>query len=195
MSARIMLMVMVGSLTAAPPGYSQASATSPNALSTFSEVARYLVDHGGVIQVPVKGRVNHSIKKDAPTFALPQGATSAVLLRLPEYQSPYAMTITSYRQGLGRTTEVFIPSGLFFDAAFQQLGEFGEERLAGKAESLAVEIDFGDTSRNARYLLLYTRGALVGQRLEMRGGGLVGFGSRLERSLEAKLQVETRTPK
>ena len=195
MPARIILLVIVGSLTAAPPGYSQASANNQNVPQTPSEVARFLVDQGAVVQVPVKGKVNHSIKKEAPTFAMPQGATSTVLLRLPEYQSPYVMTITSYKKGFGRTTEIFIPSGFYFDSAFQQLGEFGEERLAGKVESLAAEFDFDDTSRNARYLLLYTRGDLVGQRLGMRGDllGRVSSGLfRLERSLEAKLQVETK---
>ena len=48
-----------------------------------------MVDHKSVLQVPVKGKIKQSIKKDAPTFAMPEGLTPVLLLRLPEYQKPY----------------------------------------------------------------------------------------------------------
>ena len=194
MSARTLVLIIVGSLIGTLPGYAQLPTNNQTAPQTPSDMVRLLTDHGAVVQLPVKGKVKHSMNKGEPTFAMPQGASTVLLLQLPEYQAPYAMTITSYRRGVGRTKEIFVPRGLYFDAAFQQIGEFGEDRLAGRVESLAAELAIGEANRNARYLLLYTRGDMLGQRMGVRGDlGLVNSGLfRLERSLEAKLQVETR---
>jgi hypothetical protein len=73
-------------------------------------------------------------------------------------------------------------------------------------EGVRVQILVDETIKNARYVLVYTRGDLVGQRAGMRAvingvpvpgsvGTFIGSGfglGRVERSLEATLQVETK---
>jgi hypothetical protein len=162
------------------------------------------VKQDAVLKVPVKGKVKQSIDKGAATFEMPGGRSSVVLLQLPEYQAPYSLTVKSSRRGIGRTTEIFIPSGLYFDADCRYLGGFGEEQLTGATERIIAALTFGEAQKNMRYLLLYTRGDLVGQRVDMRASIYAvpvpgkagtslgnGFGlARLERSLQAKLEVQ-----
>lgn len=176
----------------------------PSIPDGISQVARDLVDQGAFLKVPVKGKVKPSINKGAPMFAMPGGPSSVVLLQLPDYQAPYSLTVKSQRRGIGRTTEIFIPSGLYFDADFQHLGGFGEEQLTGEKERIVAVLTFAESHKNMRYLLLYTRGDLIGQRVNIRAtlfdaalpgkvGTFLGSGfglGRLERSLEAKLAVE-----
>ena len=194
MTVRAILPIVVASLALARLGSAQVPASPQDAFQTPPEVARFLLDHAVVVQLPAKGKVKPSIKKGAPTFRMPGGPSSVVLLRLPNYQAPYVMTVTSFRRGLGRTTEIFVPSGVYFDAELQPRGDVGENQFAGRVESLVAELAFGEANQNVRYLLLYTRGESVGQRMDMRGDlGLFNAGVfRLERSLEAKLQVETK---
>lgn len=95
------------------------------------------------------------------------------------------------------------------DASFQRLGEFGEERFTGTGENVTAELALGEGDRAARYLLLYTRGDLVGlsvRRYDLSYGvleavscvtsacGFLGSGPVywVERSLQARLEVETK---
>jgi hypothetical protein len=180
----------------------QVPADQQAAIRSPSEVARFLVEHGSVVDVPGEGKVTRQINKDAPSFATPIGPTTVLLLRLPQYQAPYVLTITSVRKGMGLTTEVFIPSGISFDAEFRPVKEFGEERLEGRVDSLAFELLFGEATRAAQYVLLYTRGDLVRQRLGLRDyrtgrridGKLDLWLNKIERSLEGKIEVQTRPP-
>jgi TonB family protein len=169
-----------------------------------NEVVRNLAKQQTLVQVPAKGKVKHSIDKGAPTFAMPGGPSSVALFQMPDYQGPYSLTIKSSRRGFGRTTEIFIPGGLYFDEEYTPLGSFGEEHISWISEGLVATLNFGNEHRRLRYLLLYTRGDLVGQRVDMRPAylgvkvpGTVGtflgnnFGmSRLERSFEAKLEIQ-----
>ena len=171
---------------------------------SVGEVVRTLVSQKKLLSIPAKGKLKHSIDKGAPTFEMPGGPSSVVLFQLPDYQAPYSLTIKSSRRGIGRTTELFIPGGLYFDEGFQLRGAFGEEQITWIVEGLTTSLNFGDEHRSVRYLLLYTRGDLVGQRVDMRQsylgvavpgkvgtflGNDLGLG-RLERSLEAKLEVQ-----
>ena len=117
-----------------------------------------------------------------------------MLLELPDYSGPYDLTVVSFRRGIGLTTEIFVPSGLYFDAEFQQVGAFGEEQLDVRrrgvlsnegTDSLVAELTFGEANRASRYLLLYTQGNLVGQRTSY------GWRAQVERSLEASIEVAT----
>lgn len=143
-----------------------------------------------------------SITKEASKFHLADGVSSVILLQLPKYRGPYDLKVVSSRIGAGRTTEIFVPSGFYFDSEFQQIGGFGEDQLLGRGEtmSLAAELVMADANREACYLLLYTRGDLVGQQVTIRGGqGIVRDAMaralqrvfRVERSLEAKIEVVT----
>ena len=191
-------------LCVAPSQWMPELGAQPLPPETLSEVARLLVGAGAVVTVPVKGKVRRSITKEARTFALPHGESSVMLLQLPDSSDPYDLTVVSFRRGVGLTTEVFVPSGAYFNAAFQQVGAFGEEQLEVRRfnpmrasgllfftgrndeDSLVAEFAFGERDRAARYLLLYTRGDLVGQQASY--GWLAPL---VERSLEATIEVAT----
>lgn len=195
-------LVLTVVLCSVPSQWVWATAVQSPAPITPSEVARLLAREGIVVKVPAEGKVKESIAKDAPTFALPDGASSVMLLQLPEYRGPYDLTVVSSRIGMGRTTEIFVPAGFYFDAEFQQAGEFGEDQLAGRGENMSVvaELVVGEAHREARYLLLYTRGDLVGQQVTIvEGQGPLhnaiasifqkGRVFRFERALEASIEV------
>lgn len=201
MSLRTMLLVVITSLAVARVSYTQVPASNEKT-QTPSDAARFLVGRRAAVPVPAQGRVKLSIKKEAQTFAMPGGPSSVVLLQLSDYQGPYVVRIASSRRGIGRTTEIFVPSGFYLDADFRQLDEFGENQLAERVESLVAELAIDESRMDARYLLLYTHGDLVGQQVvvlvpdaldgrltrSMFQSGLF----RVERSLEASLRVETK---
>jgi hypothetical protein len=151
-----------------------------------SEVARLLLDRNATVQVPSRGRVKSSIKKGAQTFGMPEGESTVVLLRFPDYQTPYTMTISSLR--MGSTEEIFLPSGVFFDEEFHWLSSFSSESgLRADARNVAKVLRMDDAFRKARYLMLYTRGDFVGKPV---GGYGIGVAS-LRRSLVADIEVNT----
>ena len=201
MSVQAMLLIVISSLVVARASDKQVPARNDRAL-TPSSVARILVDQRAAVAVPAQGRVKLSIKKEARTFVMPGGRSTVVLLQLPGYQRPYVMRIASARRGIGRTTEMFVPSGVYLDADFQQRDEFGESQLTEKEDSLVAELVVDESHMDARYLVLYTRGNLVGQQVVLRGQDAVGGALtsalyrkgvfRVDRSLEAKLQVEAK---
>ena len=165
----------------------QAASQSPPPV-TPSEVARLLVGEGSVVKLATEERVRRSIAMDAPTFALPGGASSVMLLQLPDYSGPYDLTVVSFRRGIGLTTEIFVPSGFYFDAEFQQVGAFGEEQLEVRRQSLL------NTSGTADGLVAVKGGV----KLDHRGGGKVdqftggwGFGLR---DLRGRLERRPATP-
>lgn len=200
MSARTISFVLGGSLMLVPAAYSQrAPGTSVVAARTPSEIARSLADQGALLKIPAKGKIKHSLKKGAPIFAMPAGPSSVVLLQLPETSASYVMTITSSMKTGWSKRELFVPSVIVFDDAFQQTGAINESRLQGGDEKLSGVYAF---DRKDRYLVLYTLGDLVGQRVGVRGTvygvdvpGLskwLGRGTPVYRSLEGDLTVETK---
>jgi TonB family protein len=159
---------------------------APTATVEGTAVARHLVAQGTVVQVGVEGTLKFGIDKEAPAFAMPGGESPVLLLRLPDYEVPYTLTISSTRMGIGRTTEVFIPSGIVFDSDLKPLGQFGEERLKQEGDSLVAKLQIFHAA--PRYLLVYTRGDEVGQRV-----GRLFFGLFVvNRSLEGNIQVEAK---
>jgi len=197
---RTVPLIVVASLALARSTYTQVPADNEK-VQTPSNIARGLVDQRAVVPVPAQGKVKLSIKKEAERFTMSNGLSSVVLLQLPDYKAPYVMRIASSRRGIGRTTELFVPSGIYLDADLRQVDEFGEHQLAGRVESLVAELGIDGSRMNARYLLLYTDGDLVGQQVVLHGqdalddaiGSLFQKGLfRVERSLEASLEVETK---
>ena len=178
-----------------------AAAPAAQAPQQPSDVARALVDRGVVVDVPVKGQIRREIEKDAPTFQTPIGSTTAMVLKLPKYDAPYLMTISSWMRGIGPATHMFVPSGISFDANFRALSHFGEESLRRERDRLAVDLLIGDKLADARYFLLFTRGNEVKQTLAIKDpkrkdtlantvGEKLGFG-RVLRSLDATIYAAT----
>jgi hypothetical protein len=186
-----------------PAAYSQlAPGTSDVAGQTPSEIARSLADQGALLKIAAKGKATHSLKKAAAIFAMPAGPSSVVLLQLPETTASYVMTITSSIKTGWSKKQLFVPSVIVLDDAFQQTGAIDESRLQGGDDKLTGVYAF---DRKDRYLVLYTLGDLVGQRLGVRGTvygvdvpGLskwLGRGTPVFRSLEGDLTVETKAGK
>jgi len=172
-----------------------------------SEVARLLALEGAFVDVPVTGQVRKEIEKGAPTFQTPLGETTALLLRLPAYDKPYLMTISSFLRGIGPTTRVFVPNGISFDAAFRPLSHFGEEQLRsvheGVIDKLVIDLMISDKLAQARYFLLFTHGNQIKNRVDMGGPAKSDTGSQVakllglmktERSLEATIYAATGWP-
>ena len=168
-----------------------------DARSSYSDVARALLANGAARQAPLDGTLKLSIASNPMTYALPNGMSSALLLMLPDYQTPYVMTISSIRNGVGRTTEMFVPSGMLLDADLNPAGEFTEQELQARVESMAAQLVFDDRRKTARYVLLYTHGDRVGQPVTMSGqdviADVVGRLFRVQRSLNAKIEVATKS--
>ena len=61
----------------------------------------------------MKGKITHSIGKDTPTFPMTNGVSTDLLLELPEYQSPYDISIVSEFAGIGFTTTFSFQAALF----------------------------------------------------------------------------------
>ena len=184
------------------PAAAVALSSQAQSLQQPSDVARALVAQGTVVEVPVRGQVRREIEKDALTFQTPIGATTAMVLRLPAYEQPYLMTISSWMRGIGPATRMFVPSGISFDANFRALSHFGEDSLRREKDRLAVDLMIGDKLAEAQYFFLFTRGNQVKQTLAIKDpnkknesvadmvGEKLGFG-RVLRSLDATIYAAT----
>jgi hypothetical protein len=135
------------------------------------------------------------------------GETTAMLLRLPAYEKPYLMTISSFLRGIGPTTKVFVPNGILFDADFRAVSHFAEEQFRsvheGVIDKLVIDLMIGDKLSQARYVLLFTRGNQIKNRVDMGRPAKSDAGSQIakllglmktERSLEATIYAATGWP-
>lgn len=141
-------------------------ASAQNAPHTPQEIAQHLNHNGTVVQVPASGKAKQSIQKESPTFPFPDGESRVALFRLPEYSVPYTLTVASGIGGFGFGKDVFVPTGLLFDGDFQRTRDLPESDFAQKSNTLVATISFDDQQKGDRYLLLFTRGALVGERMD-----------------------------
>jgi hypothetical protein len=209
MFTRVLVVVVLAALGVAASAVAQGQGQgSPAKPESPSGVARLLSAQGEVLEVPSKGKVHPPFKKDSPQFSMPGGPSPVALLRLPEYQVPYGLIITSARRGIGRTTEIFVPSMIFFDADFNELGSYGAEgaapdialRGAGVLKEISKEFQFDDSKKDTRYVLIFTRADMVGGRVaEAQGAIATGvvklIRAKVERSFEGNVQVETKPQK
>jgi hypothetical protein len=164
-----------------------------------SEIARLLASAGAAVELPAEGKVRRSIGKEAQKFPLPEGASSVLLLHLPDYGGPFDLTIASFRTGGGRTTQIFVPSGYYLDAAFRQVGGFSEDQLTGRGDAMIAALTVGASDVAVRYLLVYTRGDLAGQPVTIGEPGTLrdiassvfqlGRVFPVERALEGRVEV------
>jgi tetratricopeptide (TPR) repeat protein len=173
------------------------------AAQSEGEIARTLAGQGQLVNVPANGRVKQSVKKDAPSFALPTGESRAVLFKLPDYSAPYTVTITSpCNHGcVGFSKSIFVPSGVFLDAEFQPTRwlpktefEFLEPGFS-KAFRLEAKVLIDEPRKGDRYLLLYTIGGDVGSVVrDTYIGGLIPSlrHSKVTASADGSLELEAR---
>jgi len=178
-------------------------AEGTKAAQTEGEIARTLAGQGQVVALPARGRVKHSVKKEAPSFALPTGESRVALFKLPDYSAPYTVTITSpCKHGcVGFSKSIFVPSCVFLDAEFQptrQLPKTEFEILeAGFSKPFRLEarVLIDEPRKGDRYLLLYTIGGDVGSVVQDTYiGGLIPSlrHSRVRASADGPLELEAR---
>lgn len=170
-----------------------------DAPQTPSEIARFLVDHGTVVQVPAKGKAKHVIEKGAPTFPMLGGPSRVVLFKLPEYRTPYVITMTSFVYGFslkGLKYGMFIPNAIMFDGDFQQTREWAASEFVGVQMALQVRIAVREEQKAYRFLLVYTRAGAVGEPIGVHGEGAGGAISaaltRVRGSETGRIDVETK---
>jgi hypothetical protein len=194
-------LLVCGAMIAASALGAAAGQAPVNAVQPPSEIARLLAQHEAPVDVPERGQIRREIEKDAPRFQTLNGETTAMLLRLPKYQAPYLMTVSSFKRGIGPATKVFVPMGISFDSQFRPLSRFGDDELRSVGDRLIVDLMIGDKLADARYMLVFTRASQVQQRIQTDGGkkgnpvesrieALLGIGA-AQRSLEATLYVAT----
>ena len=100
---------------------------------TMPEIARSIVERRSAIALPAAGKIRHTIAREPPTFTVGGGPSSVAILQLPEYRESYTLTVKSSEQRAG----IFVPSGVFLDAAFEIVAEFDDTRLSGRNDLVA----------------------------------------------------------
>ena len=175
---------------------------------SISDVARTLAEQGQARDLPanLKGRIKDTIKEGAATYPLPAGLSPAVLFRLPDYSTPYTLTVTSLPRGFG-TWQLFVPAVVLLDSDFQPTRELPEADLVfkkqtfSKSQRLEGEIAIDESSRNARYLFMYTNGALIGELYGVHESKAYGtliaptIDVKLTRSMHGSVEIEARPAK
>jgi tetratricopeptide (TPR) repeat protein len=133
------------------------------------EIARELADRGRLVVISAKtGTAKHKIDEDEEQFALPYGESPVALFRLPDHASPYTLKLASLCHCFGFNKSIFVPSGIFLDAEYRETRRFGDDDLTtnppgyGAREVIGGTFGVSDEDRPDRYLLIYTRGDLLG---------------------------------
>lgn len=182
-----------------------------------ARVARLLADRHAFVEIPRKGKVTRKIELKDETYAMPGGPSRVVLLRLPHYQEPYALTVRSFlvKRAMSRTENIFVPSAIMLDADFVVTRTVPETELRSKSAGMikgpAVEvtIPFIASQAGERFALVYTQASAVGQSLIREpwqpNGGLplaTNVGSaigdafiRRQRSGHGMIQIQTKPTK
>lgn len=203
------IVAVVVSVAVVGEGAKQGDPANAQDASSIAVVARTLAEQGKARALPanLEGRVKFKVEEGAETFPLPSGQSPAVLFRLPEYSAPYTLTVTSLPKGFG-TWKLFIPTIVLLDPAFQPTREVSEAEFTfkpqtfSKSQRLEGEIPIDESSRNDRYLLMYTDAALIGElygvhrnRPYGRPLSLLKVDVKLKRSLHGSLEVVARPVK
>lgn len=171
--------------------------TPPGPEPSPSAVARQLADRQLVVDVPAKGKAKAVFKKGAQTYPLPGGESPAVLLRLPPYTVPYTLNVRSNRHGIGRTTEIFVPSLMFLDETYAVLDSFGVDETPGVSTGdvlyptdwIYKDFTVDERAPNVRFVLVFTRLDAAGERLDGAAGlASALIGAKVERSADGVVE-------
>jgi Maltose operon periplasmic protein precursor (MalM) len=177
------------------------SAEARPAVQAPEEVGRVLADQGAIVVLKgPRGKVKAKVEEGAKRFRLPMGESPAILFKLPDFTGPYSLKLASFPSGVFNPA-VFVPGGVFLDADFRQTRPFEEDEVKTnqkgfkKGFHLSALLPVGEENKIDRYLLVYTRGDLVGQTADRMsisgmGGVLFGGGRGVARSAKAKLVIE-----
>ena len=160
-------------LTAALPAMAIAQ-DAPGAApgqETPTSIARLLAGRKAFAELTVKGKVKRDIKMEDQAYAMADGPSRVVLLKLPDYQEPYTLTIKSYqsKHAFSLTFGIFVPTIVVLDGDFAVTRTVPETELQWKGASmmkgarLVAKLPFTESQKGERFVLLYTRGRLVGR--------------------------------
>jgi Maltose operon periplasmic protein precursor (MalM) len=138
---------------------------------TPTSIARLLAGRKAFAELTVKGKVKRDIKMDDQTYPMADGPSRVVLLKLPDYQEPYALTIKSYqyKHAFSTTFGIFVPTTVVLDGDFAVTRTVPETALQWKSASmmkgarLQARLPFTESQKGERFVLLYTRGRFVGE--------------------------------
>ena len=142
---------------------------TPAAAGTPEALARELAARPAVAQLAGTDTLTLKIPKDPEMFALPDGASPALLVRLPDRTTRYDVSVRSYMfKPVGLTLKVFVPTVAVLDDTFTLTRTMTEDDLYprgetfSKGQSFEVVLAIEPSLRNERFLLLYTNGRKIG---------------------------------
>jgi len=162
-------------------------------------IARLLAEQGKLVALPApKGKVKQIIERNDKAHAFPSGESKAVLFKLPDFTRPYTLKLSSFCNCSGPSKSVFVPMIVLLDAEFKHVYQLEETDLVSKYESLEANIKMNAGRKADSYLLIYTRGDLVGEllgALRTFEGLLVRFNYPYFRAAFGSLAIETALPK
>ena len=173
-------------------------------LLPLGELARSVAETPMVVKIPSpKGKAKYSIEKKHRTYTLASGETRVMLAQLPKFTTPYTVKIRSMCNCFGFSKTIFVPRGAFLDERFQQTRELDETEftaVTGGGWQLDLDVEIGDDRKDDAYLLLYTAGSGVGQRLgrfrdAQNGLVLAAIGWPVSRAEHCAISFETSLPK
>jgi WD domain, G-beta repeat/Maltose operon periplasmic protein precursor (MalM) len=169
---------MIGDVQAAAPPFGSQSPL---------QIAQSLAREGRALAIPSGKAVTAVLGEDSTFFLLPNGwETTAALFRLPDYDSPYDLTITSLSTGFSLWHWIFAPTALFLDADLQPTHELAESEFSwktaaglasGKVGRMVGSIRIDEKFKRDRFVLLYTAGDSVDvQQRRVARGSVVFLG-------------------
>jgi hypothetical protein len=188
---------------AARSGLSDQQETGNAALKAPADVARTLADQKLTVIVPgLNKKVAGKIEKEDPQYGFAQGQSPAVLFRLPESTLPYSLKVSSVCNCFGFSKTIFVPSGVFLNADFTETTKLEEDDLKSKGSGIEAQLLIDRQRLSDRYLLVYTRGDLLGQtagKIDVVGNGLAGAlllgAMKQSRAAHGKVELEATPPK
>lgn len=97
------------------------------------------------------------IAVDAKSQARKFDGTKAffVLLELPVYEKPYALTLTSSAKGVVNDNALFIPRVTVYDAEYTATRTFDEKSLRNRGNDLERTIFINPQNNSERYIAIY----------------------------------------
>ena len=188
---------------AAMPGLSGQQETGNAALKPPADIARMLAEQNKIVIVPgLNKKVSGKIEKEDPQYGFAQGQSPAVLFKLPESTLPYTLKVSSACNCFGFSKSIFVPSGVFLNTEFIETAKLEEDDLKSKGSNIEALLSIEGQRLSDRYLLIYTRGDLLGQtagKVNLGAGGAAGallFGAmKQSRAAHGKVELEAAPPK
>jgi hypothetical protein len=169
-----------------------------------ADIARMLADQKKIVIVPgLNKKVSAKIEKEDPQYGFAQGQSPAVLFNLPESKFPYTLKVSSVCNCLGFSKSIFVPSGVFLNADFIETAKLEEDDLKSKGSGVEALLLIEGQRLSDRYLLVYSRGDLLGQTAgKIDLGGANGLAAALlvgamkqSRAAHGKVELEAAPPK